>query len=474
MITKSDLRLYLDSPLHLWAKFHNAWHPEYSDFDKKNAADGYRVEKLAMDYLERYYAIDGNKLEYQKTFTDGDFLARTDGLIYKPATDSYDLYEIKSSTYNEAEQKIDKKNLYDITFQYLVLKNNIKIDNCYLVILNANYIRGDDLNLKLLFCPINVDEDIAELSDEVMNMRLDALRISKMDSPKGLEACFSPKKCGCKELCHPDLPEYNIYEMLARSKKKMVELRDAGYRDLLNLPSDVELSGLTALQYEVFNGPSILIDKDKIRGVLNGYEYPIYFFDYETISDPIPQFKGIKPYQNLATQYSLHILSEDGKIEHLECIYEGKECPLRYIIEQMLSDIGPTGTVLAWNKSFEMNVNKNAAESYPDLADKIMAINDRMEDLGDPFSKLYYRNRKFHCSWSIKKVLPVMCPECSYKELPINHGDQASSEWLRMNSDETSAEEKAEIKHNLLKYCELDTWAMVRIWQELNKEVNNG
>ena len=65
-----------------------------------------------------------------------------------------------------------------------------------------------------------------------------------------------------------------------------------------------------------------------------------------------------------------------------------------------------------------------------------------------------------------------MCPECSYKELPINHGDQASSEWLRMNSDDTSTEEKAQIKHDLLKYCELDTWAMVRIWQELERIIN--
>ena len=125
----------------------------------------------------------------------------------------------------------------------------------------------------------------------------------------------------------------------------------------------------------------------------------------------------------------------------------------------------------AWHPEYSEFDKKNAAESYPELADKIMAINDRIEDLGDPFSKLYYRNREFHCSWSIKKVLPVMCPECSYKELSINHGVQASSEWLRMISDETSSEEKAKIKHDLLKYCELDTWAMVRIWQELQKEI---
>jgi len=67
------------------------------------------------------------------------------------------------------------------------------------------------------------------------------------------------------------------------------------------------------------------------------------------------------------------------------------------------------------------------------------------------------------------EVVFIMCPELSYKELPINHGDQATSEWKRMVSDETSPAEKAEIKANLLRYCELDTFAMVRIWQELKK-----
>ena len=67
----------------------------------------------------------------------------------------------------------------------------------------------------------------------------------------------------------------------------------------------------------------------------------------------------------------------------------------------------------------------------------------------------------------------MICPECSYKELPINHGDQASSEWIRMNDGSTAPDEKAKIKENLLRYCELDTWAMVRIWQELQKEVED-
>ena len=146
---------------------------------------------------------------------------------------------------------------------------------------------------------------------------------------------------------------------------------------------------------------------------------------------------------------------------------------MKYTVEDMVANVGESGTVIVWNEMFEKGVNRNAAESYPELAEKLLRVNERIKDLGDPFKNLDYIDKGFHCSWSIKKVLPVMCPDCSYRILPINHGDQASSEWIRMNSDNISPEEKAEIKENLLRYCELDTWAMVRIWQELQKEVED-
>ena len=469
-ITKSDLRLFLDSPRHLWAKFHDAWHPEFTDFDKKTAEDGYRVEKLAMDYLERYCAVDGKVLKKQQTYKDGVFLARTDGLIYDPETDSYDLYEVKSSTYNEEKPDLDKTNLYDITFQSLILEKNIVVKNHYLLMLNANYRREGELNLKLLFYPLEVSEEIEERKTDVLNYRQDMLRIASLEECDGLEACFSPKDCGCRDICHPNLPEDNIYELLSRSHGKIVELREAGILDIHDIPQDFNLSGKAGVLIKAYQGPEKLLNKESIKKTLDEYEFPIYFLDYETISNPIPQFDGIKPYQHLATQYSLHIAFEDGKIDHHEYIYEGKDCPLKHTVEDMIANIGESGTVIVWNEMFEKGVNRNAAESYPELAEKLLKVNERIRDLGDPFKNLDYIDKNFHCSWSIKKVLPVMCPDCSYKVLPINHGDQASSEWIHMNSDDTPPEEKAEIKENLLRYCELDTWAMVRIWQELKKE----
>ena len=53
-------------------------------------------------------------------------------------------------------------------------------------------------------------------------------------------------------------------------------------------------------------------NKEAIRNFLDKLEYPIYYLDYETMSPPIPKFKGMRPYQRIPFQYSLHIQRSKG------------------------------------------------------------------------------------------------------------------------------------------------------------------
>ena len=84
---------------------------------------GYEVEALAKEYLEKFVLEPDENLIFQKTFTDEQFTVRTDILIYKPSTDSCALYEVKSGT------SIKKENIYDVTYQFLIISKYIKIEN---------------------------------------------------------------------------------------------------------------------------------------------------------------------------------------------------------------------------------------------------------------------------------------------------------------------------------------------------------
>ena len=105
----------------------------------------------------------------------------------------------------------------------------------------------------------------------------------------------------------------------------------------------------------------------------------------------------------------------------------------------------------------------------PQYADFLHSVNDRVYDLMKVFSQGLYMHPDFKGSASIKKVLPVLCPELSYQDLEIQNGGAAVIQWHHMTDGRMTEDQAKQTFQDLLKYCELDTWAMVRIWEELGK-----
>lgn len=184
----------------------------------------------------------------------------------------------------------------------------------------------------------------------------------------------------------------------------------------------------------------------------------------------MPPFEGMRPYQQVPFQYSLHILdSPDSKLRHEEYLHREGTNPCKDVAEALRSHIGDRGTVLAWNMGFEKSCNKTLAEEVPELKDFLLNLNDRMNDLMLPFSKLWYVDKDFYGSASIKKVLPVLVPTLSYAELGIHEGASAQRLWMQGVIDGKDSVDKEVLFADLLEYCKLDTLAMVEIFNVLRK-----
>ena len=91
-----------------------------------------------------------------------------------------------------------------------------------------------------------------------------------------------------------------------------------------------------------------------------------------------------------------------------------------------------------------------------------MALNKRMVDLEIPFRKRWYATKEMQGRSSIKKVLPALVPELSYADLAIHEGGTASSTYLAMHQG-VYAGDYAKTRQDLLDYCKLDTFAMVKV-----------
>ena len=212
------------------------------------------------------------------------------------------------------------------------------------------------------------------------------------------------------------------------------------------------------------------IDREAIRGFLSGLRYPLYFLDFESFMPAIPRYDQSCVYSQIVFQYSLHIQSSpEAEPEHLEYLAPPGADPRRGVAERLCADIPADACVLAYNMSFEKTRLQELAELYPDLAEHLLAIRDHTLDLMTPFLKKWYYCRAMQGSYSIKHVLPALFPddpEMDYSRLEgVHNGLEASEAFAGM--EELAPEELERTRRNLLKYCGLDTYAMVKVWRKL-------
>ena len=185
----------------------------------------------------------------------------------------------------------------------------------------------------------------------------------------------------------------------------------------------------------------------------------------------VPYFDGHRPYQQVPSQYSLHILdSPDAELRQKEYLHRENTDPSLPIAQHLVEDVGTNGSIITWNAGFEKSCNVTLGKLNPEFADAMEAINERIVDLMIPFKPKngWYSDPRFEGSASIKYVLPVVVPSLSYKELDIQNGGSAQSLWMQAVLDGTR-DDKEKILDDLLKYCGLDTLAMVEIYNVLRK-----
>jgi hypothetical protein len=163
----------------------------------------------------------------------------------------------------------------------------------------------------------------------------------------------------------------------------------------------------------------------------------------------------------------LHIEHENGRIEHREYLAEvNGEDPRKEFIKRLIEDCGDSGDILVYNIPFERSRTMELTPYSPESEKELLKIIARMKDLMIPFQNKWYYTPEMQGRYSIKLVLPALVPELSYKELNIQEGGTASSTFSNMVQG-TFKGDIEQTRKDLLAYCEMDTWAMVKILEVL-------
>lgn len=387
---------------------------------------------------------------------------------------TFNLYEIKASTKVKAEHETD------LAFQVIVLeKAGLTINAVSVIHVNSEYVRMGDIEPEKLTVKVDVTNavrnkiyDVEEIIEKAKAL-LSEKKMPDLSPRHASNAGYSEWKNIYLSIVG-DTDPYRIYHLCSTNPTLIGEFEDKGFVSIADIPDDILEKSKQSNQVKAVKEKTRSIDTKKIHGFLDNWQYPLYFFDYETYAGSIPSFDGQKPHKDYPFQYSLHVLnSPNGKLAHREYLHTENSDPTKPLIEHLKSDIGEVGTIVSWNQSYEKNINKTLSELYPEHKEFLLAVNARMEDLMIPFWNDWIVDKDFFGSASIKKVLPAMVPELSYRKLSISNGLSARSEWMQTVLLGKNDDIKDHIVENLRKYCQLDTFAMVRIWEELVKIVTS-
>ena len=391
--------------------------------------------------------------------------------ILKKEGDGWAIYEVKSSTRGDKDVY-----LADVAYQKYVLEHcGVKVVGAYTVVLNNQYVFDGTLDLSKLFKVTDVTELIAAESQKVENVLAAADRVLSCKDEPQIDLslnCTEPYDCGFFPYCTRNLPKPNVFDLCVMHFKTKLRYYMQGkirFEDLINEPKIKSEKVLRQMEYAL-SDKGVYFDKKQIRAFLEKLTYPLYFLDFETIQQIVPQFVGTRPYQQIPFQYSLHYIETEGSpLLHKEFLAESGPDPRRALAEQLCADIPENACSLVYNDSFEKTRLEELAKAFPDLSAHLLNIRDHIADLFDLFKGGAYYTREMGASFSIKSVLPSMFPNdpaLDYHALEgVHNGGEAMTVFPQIQF--MTPEERETARKNLLKYCELDTLAMVKVWQEL-------
>jgi hypothetical protein len=401
---------------------------------------------------------------YEAAFSYQGVFVKCD--ILHLGSDGWAIYEVKSSA------KAEEYHFNDVSVQYYVVSGTgLPVAKTFLVHINKNYVRHGEIEVDKLFAKVDVTDIAMEKRDFIKEELEKQLNMLDGDEPVidiGAH-CDNPFSCDFKSHCWSHIPSPSVFDYRGTGKPNSFQLYQKGIIRLEDVPPDM-LGRRTKIQHEGMLYQKNHINVAALNKFLESFWHPLCFMDFETtFMVPVPMYDGIRPYQQVPFQFSVHVQQKPGgKLEHYEYLSDGVKNPQSEFIDRLLAVIPRDACIVTWNQGFEISRLREIATAFPDKRDIINHIINNIRDLMKPFQSMTVYNWQFNGSYSIKAVLPALVPELSYDDLEINNGGTASSAWVCLVQT-NDAGEKETIRKQLLQYCHMDTLAMVRILEKMKE-----
>ena len=400
---------------------------------------------------------------FEGTFENGGVLVRVD-VLQRRRDGRWRLMEVKSTT------DLKDHHLDDVAIQARVVsRSGLDLAASCLMHVNRNYVfQGGAIDLRQFFRTRNLTHLIAGL-DPKLTFQLRA-EFTVLSMPKAPELptgrhCVEPVTCEFFDRCNPPRPEDHVGYLPRIHASAVEELEEMGVESIHDIPEDFLLTerqrrACTSVQE---GEPWFSAELGKELGAL---KYPLCFVDFESVNPAIPRYQGMRPYDQLPFQWSVHVQRQPGaEPQHYEFLATDSGDPRRRFISSLCSALGESGSVFVY-AAFESQRLSELAAWFPEFAERIKNIQHRLFDLL-PAVRNHVYHPAFAGSYSLKAVLPALVPEMTYEGMAVANGQDAGLAWESLLREDLDAAERDTTRKALLDYCGQDTLALVRLLEKL-------
>jgi len=403
---------------------------------------------------------------FEATFKRDGVLVQVDVLLRDPKKYEFHLIEVKGST------TVKPYHLHDLSIQRYVLQSaGIRVRSNHLMHVNPGYVFDGDLELSKLFMIEEIQSDRLLTRSTVSEILNDQYKILSQPEPPDIETgsfCKNPYRCEFFDHCHP-VPDQDDVRSLPISADKIRILLQNGLTSISQLPTTGHLrldwhftgkqcSRIDAVKRALTSGLSV---DARLQGELAAVQYPACFVDFETVAPAVPRFGGMKPYEPIPVQWSVHCQEhEGGMLEHCAFLSPERDDPRLRFIESLVAAVAGARSIVVYG-SYEDTQLSNLSRWLPEYASEINSIRSRLLDLLSIIRRNVY-SPAFLGSYSIKRVLPALVPGMRYDNLAVASGDQVRSTWDQLCATNVG-NEKARLRKALADYCAQDTLALAHL-----------
>jgi predicted RecB family nuclease len=401
---------------------------------------------------------------FEAVFEHQNVLVKVD-ILHRRRDGRWRLIEVKSTT------EVRDHQLEDVAIQYRVVsRSGLDVATACLAHVNRNYLRDGSIDPRRFFKIRNLTRRVERLQPKLTFQLRSQFTVLAMQQPPDITPgrhCGVPITCEFYDRCNIPRPNDHIGYLPRLHASAAEELEEMGVESIRDIPDEFELTDVQRRAATCVQTGEPLYDIDGLKAALADLRYPLFFMDFETVNPAIPRFAGMRPYDQLPFQWSVHVQRSPGdEPKHREFLAADASDPRPKFIGLLCDALGENGSIVVYNAGFESQRLSELAAWLPGFADRIKRIQARLWDLL-PAVRNHFYHPAFAGSYSLKTVLPALVPEMTYDGMEVANGQDAGIAWESLVHGGLSSNERDGVRKAVLDYCGRDTLALVKVTVQL-------